>query len=287
MLTVVVLQPFNATPTGIPATAILMDTIPYALDEPTNKFVLPKALREISGLSHFDDQQVAAIQDERGILYLLNAQTGEITREIKFAGGGDYEGVEVAGDFLFVLRSDGDLFVFSADETTWLDRERARRIRTRLSSRCDAEGLALDRQRNHLLIACKEYPGRKMGKTRAVYSFDLETETVAPEPLLLLSAKLIREADKDSDVKYSRFKPSALSVHPFTGQLYLISSPDRRLIVLDDDGTVTATALLNKNLRQPEGLTFLENGDLVIASEAAGKRPVLYTYAYQNSTDVE
>jgi hypothetical protein len=49
------------------------------------------------------------------------------------------------------------------------------------------------------------------------------------------------------------------------------------------NGKVTGYAALDPELfRQPEGLAFLANGDLVIANEAAGREPTLLLFRYRS-----
>jgi hypothetical protein len=81
----------------------------YDFSSPDAEFSLDNDLREISGLSLFDDRHLVAIEDERGRFYLIDFETGKITDERKFGKKNDYEGVERAEDRLFVLRSDGQI----------------------------------------------------------------------------------------------------------------------------------------------------------------------------------
>ncbi len=254
-------------------------SISYALDEPDAVIVLPRRLNEISGLSVIDSTRIAAIQDEEGIIFVLSAQSGKVIHELRFGGDGDYEGIERAGDVLYVLRSDGDLFALNMNKLDSPQRQKARRIRTRLSARYDTEGLAYDPLSNRLLIACKEYAGTGLAKKRSIFAFDLASGTVGTEPVYTISVEQIERAVPDASVSFASFKPSALALHPETGHLFLLSSRDRLLVELDRSGTVIATGKLRRSLaRQPEGIAILPGGDLLIASEAAGKRALLLRF---------
>ena len=73
--------------------------------------------------------------------------------------------------------------------------------------------------------------------------------------------------------------PSAVAVHPLTSEIFVVSAVDRVLVTFDMAGIVTGYVSLDPKLfRQPEGLTFLANGDLVITNEAAGGRPTLLLF---------
>lgn len=258
----------------------ISDVIPFHLEKPDAIFKLPHELNEISGLTPLDSFHVAAVQDEAGTLYVLNVKTGKVVDSVKFAGRGDYEGVERVGSQLFVLRSDGDLFTFNADRTSWGKRIKSERIRTRLSSRYDTEGLAYDPVSGTVYIVCKEYAGKKVRRSRAVFGFDVQNKRVSDKPLFLISSDSLSVLLADKQFRHSRFKPSAIAVHPDSGNLFLLSSPNRLLIVLNKDGQILAVKKLKKRIvRQPEGIAFMPDGSLIIASEGAGGRAVLVKYS--------
>ncbi len=257
----------------------LASPISYNLDVPDSVIELPRRLNEISGLSVIDSTRIAAIQDEKGIIYVLNSQTGEIEHELRFGDNADYEGIERAGDVLFVLRSDGDLFAVNMSNLGSKKRGKARRIRTRLSARYDTEGLAYDAPSNRLLIACKEYAGKGLKKKRSIFAFDLASEKVGAKPEYVISVEQIERAIPDVNVRFADFKPSGLALHPETGHLFLLSSKDRLLLELDRSGRVIGTGKFPRSVaRQPEGIAILPGGDLLIASEAAGKRALLLRF---------
>jgi DNA-binding beta-propeller fold protein YncE len=78
--------------------------------------------------------------------------------------------------------------------------------------------------------------------------------------------------------------PSALAVHPLTGQLFLTSSVGKVLMVLNTDGQIDYMERLNKKLfAQPEGLAFAEDGTLFISTE---KKKEAYAKVYRLSYKV-
>lgn len=271
--------------------AVSAPAAPYRFDAPAARFELPGRLDEISGLTHLDATHLGAVQDEKGTLYVLDAATGGVTHEHDFGKGGDYEGVERVGERVVVLRSDGRLHVID----DWQDeRADAQTLETGLHGSCDAEGLAYDAEGDRLLIACKERPGRGLRGTRAIYAYDLAENTLDPTPPFVIHADTLARNDGDNAIDeavralvrpiadINAFKPSALAVHPRTGEVYVLSSGRKLLLVLDRAGAVTAVwPLSDALLRQPEGLTFLPDGTLFIASEAAGGQAVLLRFDYQ------
>jgi uncharacterized protein YjiK len=251
---------------------------PYAFEEPDAIFRLPPELEEISGLTVLDDGLLGAVQDEDGILFVIDPETGSVVRTVPFGDPGDYEGITRAEDAIFVLRSDGALFeirnVQDGPETEVHD--------THLHADCNAEGLVYDEERARLLIACKDSPGPGLDGQKAIYAFDLESRALDPEPAILIGidtflAGLEERNPIDRRIRsllspamdLSGFALSGLAFHPQTKELYVLSGRRKAVVVLDSVNAVTAVWELSETLyAQPEGITFLPDGTLFISNEA-------------------
>ncbi|MEM7394764.1 MAG: SdiA-regulated domain-containing protein, partial [Verrucomicrobiota bacterium] len=141
--------------------------------------------------------------------------------------------------------------------------QKARRIKTHLSSKHDTEGLAFDEAGNRLLVLCKEAPEKKSQHLRAVYAFDLASEELSREPVFNIDWHQLPARRDPGD-----FKPAALAIHPVNREIYTISSKEKLLVVLSPSGEfLHAETLPGKRFPQAEGLAFLPNGDLFIANE--------------------
>src|SRR6266704_854898 len=82
------------------------DTFSYELTSPDKIYIMPKHLKEISGLDYISDDMVACIEDNHGIIYIYDLKEENITNEISFCGKGDYEDVSKVEQVYYVLRSD-------------------------------------------------------------------------------------------------------------------------------------------------------------------------------------
>ena len=262
----------------------------YLFDTPDLMLKLDGDLKEISGLTVFDENHLAAVQDEKGKIYLIDIESGEITEEDRFDDDGDYEGIEMVDGRMFVLRSDGDIF----HTGTWPPKSKeTQKYETFISTKYDTEGLAYDAATNSLLVACKEFPGDDLPHHRTIYAFDLDEmeldetpryiidlkqlETLAPEHPL--NAVIRRLAAPIADLK--GFKPSAVAIHPVTRQVFVISSVRKILLTLTPDGSIKGLWLLPEKLfNQPEGLAFLPNGDLFISNEGGNGKATLLRFNY-------
>ena len=246
---------------------------PYRLNTPEKSWNMPVSLTEISGISYIDEQRLACIQDEKGIIFIFNTKAEKIDKEIIFGDNGDYEDVAVLGRDAWILKSNGTLyelpdFMNNTGRTT-------KKYPTALSDINDAEGLAFDLTGNSLLIACKEEPfmdGSLVKKQKAVYNFNLEKKILESKPWLLISL--------DSLKSKGTFKPSGIAIHPVTGEIYVLASAGKGLLVLSRQGIILAQVQLNpEQFRQPEGICFGPSGELYISSEGAGREGRIFRFA--------
>lgn len=213
------------------------------------KWELPVILTEVSGIDHVGKDLFACVMDEEGIIFMYNTATNTIDKEIRFTGAGDFEGIVVVGKTAWVLRSDGTLFevqhyLSAKPQVTEYD--------TRFGKKQNTEGLGYDPMHNRLLISIKRKDPAS-DQTKGIYGFDLKTKTLATNPAYTVDASM---------------RPSDIAVHPKTGDVYIIDAEDPRLVVLAGNGKSRFALALNPgDFRQPEGITFSNNGTLFICNE--------------------
>ena len=262
-----------------------LNDFPYDLQNPDIIYKLPAYLEEISGISHFKNNKIACIQDEQAIIYIFDTKKGKIISKIDFGKKGDYEDIAVVKHDAYVLRSDGTLFKVENFEES--EKIKALKIKTPLNSRNDTEGLVFDKKTNSLLIACKASAyidkERQYNGYKSIYKFDLKKNKLNEEPFLLIDLSVtdsikvkgriekfsIETAKKLNLLKdSSSFHPSGLAIHPFNNNLYIISSVEKLLIIMNESGNIVNILKLNNRLfNQPEGISFSKSGDLFISNE--------------------
>lgn len=244
---------------------------------------LPKELDEISGLSVAPGHrnELLAIQDEEGKIFRINSKTGGLLWAITFWKDGDYEAVEAVGEDVWVAKSTGTLYhVTNAGKPN----QNVDKYNTALSGENDVEGLAYDKAKDRLLLACKK-DAKDDGNDkngRYIYAFDLKTKALSRKPVFSIELEAVKnylsvcekttDHERLCDFFITRdeydLAPSAIAVHPMTGQLFLTSSVGKVLMVLNPDGRIDYMERLDKKLfPQPEGLAFAEDGTLFISSE--------------------
>jgi uncharacterized protein YjiK len=253
----------------LPYTTNFYEITGYDLLQPTETFILPETLTEISGLALLNDSTVACVEDESGVIFLYSLTKGKMIDQLRFEGPGDYEGIEVIGDRVFVLKSNGNLYEYSieGDSTTT--------IKTPLKGSNNTEGLTYDQANNRLLIVCKGRAGigDKKLSGKAIYSYNLSTG-FDPNPVFVITPEDLERWNQKQTLpinltkRKAAFMPSAIGIHPISGNIYLLATVGKLLIVLKPSGEIKYCVPLSPRvLRQPEGICFTSSGDLIISNE--------------------
>lgn len=267
---------------------------PYDLDSPDKKTKLPSELREISGIHYLGDKLLAGVEDEHGIIYIINFNEGEIEKKIKFEDKGDFEGLAIHGNTAWVLKSNGNIYRVNHYNKGEDDRT-TKKYKTLLSKANDTEGLAYDAVNHRLLIACKGHPyfdGRDGKHSKSIYAFDLENETLHPEPVIEINLKNVQDIKDynwfssigvsimsrvDENKGDVSFQPSDIGIHPYTGNYYVIGAVGDLLMVFTPEGILLAAVELRDDVfKQAEGISFDNDADMYICNEGGdGKANIL------------
>ena len=122
----------------------------YTLNKPTKVYVLDRKLMEISGLSCSNNQsELLGINDEKGYIFVIDKLTGKVRSTYDFGKNGDYEGIEQVGNIIYVINSSGNIFAFDKGS------EKTEKIKLKLKTKNDVEGLGYIPSENLLTLACK------------------------------------------------------------------------------------------------------------------------------------
>jgi hypothetical protein len=271
----------------------LMD-IGYNLSAPDRVYILPKKLKEISGITEIDSSRIACIQDEREIVFIYDLNSEQIIRKTDYGYKGDYEGITRVDSVLYILRSDGEITEIQNFKTD-------KYVRLTFSSGIpwkDDEGICYDPTTNYLLITTKQIPRKSSGNRdkRFIYGFDLTTKKPVQEPVFTIDLSVIdsfalvnsikvpmkdkkKSKNREPDI---RFLVSDLAIHPLTGKLFLLSSADKLLFVINTKNEIEYIRRLKPDLFvQPEGITFMKNGDMYISNEGQKKSATLVRFNYR------
>lgn len=261
---------------------------PFQVDQPDHHVELDDDLREISGIALTPDlDEIAAVQDESGIVFFLDPLSGAINRSIEFWKDGDYEDLAFSPDgHLWVVKSKSTLYELSG----WRSGQSLEVIKHEgpLSGAQDVEGLIWDERSSVFYLACKGDPGGTMNADleRAVYAYAPNEGVLLPNPAVVIRASELRQwlldnlgsenisddfgklSNSKTDDEGFHFGPSAIARDPITGHWYVASAKGNILCVFDDTWSLLHIEKLpHKVHTQPEGLSFDRQGNLFISNE--------------------
>lgn len=237
------------------------------------KFLMPEELDEISGIIYTGDPgHIYTLNDEEGKIYSIDLYKKSKMMPFKFTKKGDFEDLCSDGSYLYALKSNGKVFRISyAFTDSFLVKEFDFPEKGN-----EFEAILYDPLIKKPVIICKICSTYINGKIQA---FALDTSNAqftyvpafAPDTLTIMNLMGKQKID---------VRPSAAAIHPKTGELYIVSSQDKLLVIMKD-GKVTASYKLSKKIfRQPEGLAFAPNGDMYISNEAAESIANILAFRY-------
>lgn len=239
---------------------------------------LPLELDEISGVAYYPvDSSIFAINDEKGWLYKIKKRGREIQRW-KFSPGADFEDVVLLDSIFYVLQSNGNIMRLTFSEQNTVNVQQFYFDKTG-QSKSEFEILYYDPVKKKMILICKDCELDKK-KSLTTFSFDPHSGQYNDSSFRIDVTKIAAAIGEEK----IRFKPSAASINPKTGELFIISAINKLLVVADTNGQFKQAYKIDPGIfKQPEGLTFTPAGDLIISNEAAdvGVADILF-FTYQN-----
>jgi hypothetical protein len=142
--------------------------------------MMPPELKEISGLALKPDGMLLTHDDTFARIFVIDPRTGIVTKRFSFGDGlkGDFEGITIAGDDIYVIESKGKIYQFKEGANgatvphTVLD--------TNLGKECEFEGIVYEPDSAWLVMPCKEPAGKKADDKLHVYRWRLDGPGLYP-----------------------------------------------------------------------------------------------------------
>jgi uncharacterized protein YjiK len=279
-------NPTNDNPTAVYFGQDPTLAFPYDMTYPYAFFEFEENLQNVSGLTtSLDPKSITCMQSEDGKAYLIDKKTGKVNGSIFFTNEESFKGVEMVGDTMFALKENGQLYKIwnlrGASKTV-------KQVRMGLPKTEIYGGLGYDLQRNRLLVAAK---GLKEGEfSKKIYEFDVKTNASNPVPAYEITLAQFKEflGEKKADKNYQKlyeeyvtkagksfdFAPSSIAVNPLDNNIYILSSVNNILLVIDMQGKILEINKLKKdNHIAPSGICFDEEGTMYITNEAKDGKP--------------
>lgn len=220
------------------AVALLCGCVESAtVEAEQRRWRLPNELAEISGLAVDADGRLLAHDDERGVVRTIDALSGDgVIAELPLddpVPRGDFEGIAVLDEHIYVITSEGELFDWTPD----------RLERTDLEPGCEVEGLTDFGSR--LVAVCKTIPKVDARRIR-MFFIDPAGPAITERREIPMNFKI---------------RPSAIEWDPAEERFYVLSArPQPRVVVIEADDAVRVVALDGKQHGQPEGIALVDDG---------------------------
>jgi uncharacterized protein YjiK len=229
---------------------------------PLAMWIMPPQLREISGLVLTSRGTVLTHDDNAGRVSEIDPKTGILIKGFSLLGNQkeDFEAITIAGNDIYLMASDGKLFRFREG----VDGQQVQFMffDTGLGKQCEFESLAYEADSARLVMVCKRILDKQAPHDLLIYRM--------PLPLNRATFSILRVPLHEviGSNKWKNFRPSDITIDPFTKNYVIIASHEKGLVILTPDGDVVRSEPLPGDHRQPEGVAITRDSILLISDEA-------------------
>jgi len=238
-------------------------------------WIMPPGLREISGLTLTSRGTVFTHDDNSGRVSEIDPKTGVLVKSFSLRGNQkeDFEAITIAGDDIYLMASDAKLFRFregaDGQQVNFL------MFDTGLGKLCEFESLAYEADSTRLVMVCKRLLDKQAAKELVIYRM--------PLPLNRATFSIVQVPMKQviGSNKWKGFRPSDITIDPFTRNYVIIASHEKGLLVITPDGDVVRSEPLPGDHRQPEGVAITRDSLLLISDEANVKPAAITLYKWR------
>jgi uncharacterized protein YjiK len=242
---------------------------------PLAMWIMPAQLREISGLALTSRGTVLAHDDNSGRVSEIDPKTGILVRSFSLLGNqkDDFEAIAIAGNDIYLMASDGKLFRFR--EGADGQQVQFMVFDPHLGQQCEFEGLAYEADSTRLLMVCKRILDKLTPQDVLIYRMPLPLNRARFTALRVPLQEVV------GSNKWKNFRPSDITIDPFTKNYVIIASHEKGLLVLTPDGDVVRSEPLPGEHQQAEGVAITNDSILLISDEANVKPAAITLYKWR------
>ena len=245
---------------------------PTSESGPLARWLLPPHLLEVSGLAVTANGNLLAHNDENPVISVIDPRRGAVLKQFTFGKRGlrgDFEGIAVSGNEIFLLASNGTIYRFREGNDG--DNVPHTTIDTKLGKECEFEGITVDAA-GLILLACKNVAKQGPKDQLVIYRWDTRAATAS-----LLG---IPYANAIGSNDWKNLHPSDITIDPITNNYVVIAGQERALIIITPEGQVLRSGPLPERSRQAEGVAIAGDGILYVSDEGSTKPATITLYRW-------
>jgi hypothetical protein len=246
----------------------------FDLVNPSSISSFPMGVASFSDVTMLDSTHLVGIEPINGSVFLIDLNSNSISRQLSL--GAEFQFVDISrmDSTLILLDSESKVHFLLPpyDSTSYVSRNETK-------ENFITSGICFHQSTKRLFLL-SEVQETGEGQTSCfLYSFNLNKRQLKEEPLFEINSSAIETFALNNNLPLPKnkvsfcgdslegltFNPSAIAIHPKTNEIYVLSSDDRSLVVYNQFGEVVNFTTLNAKLfSKPTGMTFQDNGDLLI-----------------------
>lgn len=242
-------------------------------DKPIARWVMPQILAEISGLALTPDGRLLAHGDETAEISQIDYRRGVIVKRFLLGDKvlrGDFEGITVVDDRIFMMTSDGHLYEFregqNKAQVPYIVHD------AHLGKECELEGVVYDRNINALVMPCKVVKLPELEGQFVMYKWSLDSTANPRVTHINVPLKSVIGSEN-----WDSFHSSDITIDPKTGNYVLVAAQEKGLIVIKPTGEGVSARELDDVHNQVEGVAITRDGVLILSDEVGKSKPAAIT----------
>lgn len=245
--------------------------------KPVALWLMPKELREISGLALNANGLLLVHGDEEALIYIIDPRTGIVGDRFHVGKKrrGDFEGITVTGTDIFLLESNGRLLQFRQGENGGRVKFVVRD--TKLGKECEFEGVAYQADSAWLVMPCKRVSKKSMKELMVFYRLRIRGPDEGK-----VSMFTVPLTDVIGPNDWKEFNASDITIDPNTGNYVIISAQQKGLVVMTPAGEVLRSDPLPGTHVQAEGVAITKDNILIISDEGRTDPAAISLYRWRN-----
>ncbi len=248
----------------------------FDLIHPTEVNLLPMGVSSFSDLTSMDSTHLVGIEPNSGDVVFLDLIDYSISSKLSLGGDHKFVAVSKIDSTLILMDSESkvhfllppyDVNSFASSNNT--------------KENFNSVGICLHQSTKRLFLISEIQEKEEGQFSSFLYTFNLNRNQLKDEPIFEINSTDIETfalnnnlslpitfvTNSGDTIQGLDFNPSAIAVHPKTNEIYILSSTDRSLIVYNQFGEIVNYTTLDSSIfPKPTGMTFQENGDLLISN---------------------